>query len=290
VTLAGLLAAVRTTGTRLGDQRVVMLGAGSAGTGISDQIMAAMVSEGLSEPEARSKFWLVDRQGLIHSGLSSLQPSQQGYAQPLEKMAGWIRDRDGHIGLDEVIKRARPTVLIGVSGQPGAFTEPIVREMSRHVERPIIFPLSNPTSKCEAVPADLVGWTNGKALIATGSPFSDVAWQGRTIRIGQCNNSFIFPGVGLGVIAAKARRVTDGMFLTAAGVLSDCSPARTDPTASLFPALEDIRSVSRQIALAVATEAQRAGLAEPTSPAELEWLVDAKMWTPRYPRLKKKAR
>lgn len=290
VTLAGLLAAVRVTGTKLGGQRVVVVGAGSAGTGISDQIAAAMVDEGLSEPEARSKFWLIDRQGLIHAGLSELQPSQQRYAQPLERLTGWTRDREGLVPLEEVITRVRPTVLIGVSGQPGAFTERIVRAMGRHVERPIIFPLSNPTSRCEAAPADLVAWTNGKALIATGSPFPDVPWQGRTIRIGQCNNSFVFPGVGLGVIAARARRVTDGMFLAAARALSDCSPAQTDPGASLFPALEDIRSVSRRIALVVAAEAQRAGLAEPTTPVELERRVAAKMWEPRYPRLKKKAR
>ncbi|TAJ22866.1 MAG: oxaloacetate-decarboxylating malate dehydrogenase, partial [Nitrospirae bacterium] len=287
VALAGLLAAVRATGSRLAEQRVVVVGAGSAGTGISDQIAAAMIGEGLSEPEARSKFWLIDRQGLLHAGQPSLDPAQQRYVQPLEGVAGWLRERDGRITLQEVVQQVRPTILIGVSGQPGVFTEEIVRAMARHVERPIIFPLSNPTSKCEAAPADLVAWTQGRGLIATGSPFPEVSWQGRRVRVGQCNNAFIFPGVGLGVIAAGAGRVSDGMFLAAARALSDCSPVLTDPAASLFPSLEEIRGVSRRIALAVAAEAQRAGAAEPTTPEELERRVDSTMWQPRYPQLRR---
>jgi malate dehydrogenase (oxaloacetate-decarboxylating) len=181
-----------------------------------------------------------------------------------------------------VVKNVHPTVLIGTSAQAGAFTESIVREMSSHTERPAIFPLSNPTSKCEATPADLLAWTDGKALIATGSPFEPVTHCDRTIAIGQCNNSFIFPGVGLGIIASGARRVTNEMFVAAARVLSKFSPALNDPTAPLYPSLENVRSVSKDVAVAVAAEAQRAGLAEPHSEEETLKLIEDTMWQPHY--------
>jgi malate dehydrogenase (oxaloacetate-decarboxylating) len=196
--------------------------------------------------------------------------------------------------LHDVVKQVRPTILIGTAAQPGAFSEQVVREMAGSVERPIIFPLSNPTSRSEAAPADLIAWTDGRALVATGSPFPDVHYGGRTIHIGQCNNVFIFPGVGLGVIASGARRVTDSMFVAAAWALSKHSPVRRnpggeqgDPQPSLFPMLERVREVSRDVALAVGAEAQRAGLAEPTTPQELAQRVDATMWTPRYARLRR---
>jgi len=178
--------------------------------------------------------------------------------------------------------------LIGTTGQPGMFTEEVVRSMARQVERPAIFPLSNPTSRCEALPADLISWTDGRALVATGSPFPAVSHGGRTIHIAQCNNAYIFPGVGLGVIAARARRVSDAMFLAAARALGEVSPARTDRNAALFPPLEEIGQVSRRIALAVGAEAQRLGFAEPTTPEELERRVDAARWEPRYPRLRRR--
>jgi malate dehydrogenase (oxaloacetate-decarboxylating) len=289
VTLAGLLTAMEMTRSKLREQRIVMLGAGSAALGISDQIVAAMMGEGLSENEARSAIWLVDSQGLVHSGRKNLEPQKQRYAHPLNHSAGWRLAHPERITLEDVVFNVRPTILLGTGAQPGAFTEQIVTEMARHVERPIIFPLSNPTSKSEAAPADLIVWTEGRALVATGSPFPDVTYQGRVIRIGQCNNAFIFPGVGLGVIAAWARHVTDEMFVLAARALHEFSPAHRDPHAPLYPALEDIRTISRQVALAVAAEAQRTGLAEQTPREELERRVDEKMWKPQYMRLRYKA-
>jgi malate dehydrogenase (oxaloacetate-decarboxylating) len=249
VTLGALLAALKVTRSRLREQRLVILGAGSAGTGIGDLIVTALVQEGLPERKARSRLWLVDREGLLHTGLTGLEPFQQGYCQPQERTAGWRRDPDGRISLTEVVRQVRPTVLIGVSGQLGAFTEETVRTMARQVERPIIFPLSNPTSRSEAVPADLVAWTEGRALIATGSPFPDVPYEGQKIPISQCNNAYVFPGLGLGVIASGAQRVTDEMFLAAAQVVSQCSPAQPGSAVRLLPALERIslryRGVSR---------------------------------------------
>ncbi len=212
------------------------------------------------------------------------------YAQPLERMEGWARDGSGNIALEEVIEQVKPTVLIGTTGQPGMFTEQVIRAMARHVERPAIFPLSNPTSRSEAAPADLIAWTDGRALVATGSPFPEVSHGGRRFRIAQCNNVYIFPGVGLGVIAARARRVSDAMFLAAARALGAASPARIDRNAALFPPLEEITQISRRIALATAAQAQREGLAEPTTPEELERRVDAARWDLRYPRLRRQSR
>jgi len=282
VTLAALLAGGRATGRPLGSQRVVILGPGSAGTGISDLLVAALVHEGLSEDEARSRLWLVGRQGLLHTGMRDLRPAQQRYRQPLERLAGWERGPAGGIPLAEVVRRVRPTALIGVTGQPGLFTEDVIRTLARHVERPILLPLSNPTAQCEASPADLVAWTEGRALVATGSPFPGVAYQGRTIPISQCNNAYVFPGLGLGVIASGARRVTDEMFLAAARVLSDGAPTQTGFDAPLLPPLKEIRALSRRIALAVGLEAQRQGLARRISLQEWEQLLDTSQWEPRY--------
>lgn len=289
VTLAGLLAATRLTHARLCEQRVAILGAGSSATGISDQIVAAMVSEGLTEQEARSRLWLLDSHGLVHTGRTGLEPFKQKYAQPIEKTAGWELVRPGIFSLTDVVKNVRPTILIGTSAQAGAFTEETVREMARYVERPVIFPLSNPTSKSEATPGDLISWTGGRALVATGSPFPAVEFEGRTIRTGQCNNSFIFPGVGLGVISAGARRVTNEMFVAAARVLAEFSPALGDQNAPLYPRLENVREVSRRVAVAVGLEAQRAGLAEETTLEELENRVERKMWTAHYVPFKRRS-
>jgi malate dehydrogenase (oxaloacetate-decarboxylating) len=184
--------------------------------------------------------------------------------------------------LEDVVREAHPTILIGTAASPGAFTESIVREMARHTERPIIFPLSNPTSKSEANPADLIAWTDGRAVVATGSPFADVQYGSRTIEIGQCNNMFIFPGVGLGVIASGARLVSDGMFVAAARALSTCSPARRDPSLALYPPLEEVREVSRQVAVAVGATAITEGLAPQMSSADLEARIKQAMWEPRY--------
>ena len=289
VTLAGLLAAVHVTGTKLSEQRVVILGAGSAATGIAEQIVGAMETEGRSLEEARRSIWLVDSHGLVHTGRTGLEAEKAPYAQPQERLAGWSRTHLEQIGLQEVVTQVHPTILIGSAARAGAFTEAIVREMARHVKQPIIFPLSNPTSKSEAAPEDLIAWTEGRALIATGSPYPEVSYSGQTITIGQCNNMFIFPGMGLGVIAAQARRVTNQMFIAAARSLSEYSPARQVSTASLYPMVENVREVSRHVALAVGLAAQHSGVAERTSQEELERRITAQMWIPHYSRLKYKA-
>jgi len=282
VTLAGLRAATKLKGEKLGSQRVVMLGAGSSGIGISDQIVTGMQLEGLTREEAHARIWLLDSRGLVHSGRTDLEANKQAYAQPVELLSTWKTETPGRFTLAEVVANVRPTVLLGTSAQPGAFTEELVREMAKHVERPIIFPLSNPTSKCEATPSDLLNWTEGRAIVATGSPFPTVTYKGSEFRIGQCNNSFIFPGVGLGVLAAGAKRVTNEMFVAAALVLSDASPTLTDPLAPLYPPLERVREISREVAVAVGLEAQRLGLAEPVGRAELEQRIDDKIWTPHH--------
>ncbi|HET7112524.1 MAG TPA: NAD-dependent malic enzyme [Pyrinomonadaceae bacterium] len=280
VTVAGLLAAMKVLGSRLSQQRIVILGAGSSAIGISDQIVAEIVREGDTEHDAKQALWLIDSRGLVHEGRNDLEPSKRRYARPPASV-----ETDG-LNLMDLVKNIQPTILIGTSGQRGAFSEDVVREMARHVERPVIFPLSNPTSKSEATPADLLKWTNGRALIATGSPFPPVDHDGRLIRIGQCNNAFIFPGVGLGVLAARAHRVTDAMFSAAARTLSEFSPILKDPDAPLFPPLDVVREVSHRVALAVGAEAIRAGLTS-TNLDALDLAVANKMWTPSYRPLKR---
>lgn len=287
VTVAGVLSALHVLGESLSQQRIVMLGAGSSAIGIAEQLVEVMVSEGTPQEQARLAFWLLDSQGLVQTGRTDLEADKQPFAQPQDRIAQWSPAQPGRITLEEVVAHVHPTILIGTSSQPGAFTEAIVRDMAQHTHRPIIFPLSNPTSKSEAHPQDLMEWTEGRALVATGSPFPPVKYNGRTIPIGQCNNMFIFPGVGLGVIAPQARFVTDEMFVAAARALSDCSPARQDPNASLYPEIEDVREVARRVALAVGKAAQQAGVAQQTSDEELEWQITTMMWTPRYPRLKR---
>lgn len=284
VTLSGLLAAMDVIGSRLSKQQIVILGAGSAATGVSDQIVSAMMSEGLSKQEASSAIWLVDSQGLVHTGRLELEPLKQSYAQDVERVNGWGLSTPDRVTLMDVVRNVKPAILIGASARPGSFTEDIVREMAQHQERPVIFPLSNPTSKSEAVPVDLINWTDGRALVATGSPFPAVEFQGRMIKIGQCNNAFVFPGVGLGVIASGARRVTNEMFVAAARALAEFSPAVHDPTESLFPALGGVRKISRCVAQAVGAEAVRLGLAEPVTQKEFARRVEAMMWIPRYAR------
>ncbi|MFO0929509.1 MAG: NAD-dependent malic enzyme [Gemmataceae bacterium] len=261
VTLAALLAGARATGSRVSEGRFVLLGAGSAATGIADLLLMAMRQEGLTDADARGRLWLLGSRGLLHTGIRDLPTGQEAYCQPEARVAGWRRDEAGRIPLLEVIERVQPTALIGVCGQPGAFTEAAVRAMARHVARPIVFPLSNPTSKSEAVPADLLRWTDGRALVATGSPFAPVDFLERTYPISQCNNAYIFPGLGLGLIAAGATRVTDELFLTAARVLSAIAPPAGDGPTPLLPPVPTIQDVSRQIALAVGTEAMRRGVA-----------------------------
>ncbi len=253
VMLAGLLTAVKVTGSKLNKQRIVILGAGSAATGISEQIVAGMKREGLSEDEARARLWLVDSRGLVHDAREDLEPFKRTYAQPFESLAAWSVVHTTRFSFEEVIHNVHPTV-----------------------------PLSNPTAKCEATPTCLLHWTDGRALVATGSPFDSVTVNGRTIAIGQCNNSFIFPGVGLGVLASGAKRVTNQMFLVAALALCELSPALADARQPLYPPLERVREVSYKVAVAVALEAQRSGLAEQISIDELHRRIESKTWTPHY--------
>lgn len=291
VTVAGLLAAVAAIGGRLREQRIVILGAGSAATGIGEQIIAAMVEEGASPEYARAAIWFVDSHGLVHTGRDDLDEEKRPFAQQHARLADWSAPQSptgGSWSLAEVVANARPTILLGTAAQPGAFDEPTVREMARHVERPIIFPLSNPTDKSEATPAELLSWTGGRALIATGSPFADVDYGGRRIRIGQCNNMFIFPGVGLGAIAAEATRVTDGMFLAAARALSAHAPIRRSAEGSLYPPLDHARAVARDVARAVALAAQREGVCAIRTADELEDRLEMCMWSPRYRPLRRR--
>jgi len=278
-----LLAAIQVTGVRLQDQRIVVVGAGSAGCGISQLIMRAMVNDGLSVSEAQKRFYLIDKSGLLTDDMQDLLDFQKPFAQSRQSLSLWNRSSD-FISLKEVVNHVHPTLLIGVSGQAGIFTEDIVRDMAQHVERPVIFPLSNPTSKCEAIPADLLRWTNDRAIIGTGSPFGDVVKAGKLFRIDQTNNCYIFPGMGLGLIAVQARYVTEKMFLAAAKALADTSPAKTDRHANLLAPLSDIRHVSLQVALAVAKEAISAGLSniEFVNNEKLEEHIRKQMWVPEY--------
>lgn len=285
VVLGALIGAAQSTGSRVREQRFAFLGAGSAAIGVADYLRAEMVEEGLPEQEARSRFWIVDIKGLLHEGREDLTLEQRVYAQPLSRLTDWPRGEDGLIRLPDVISQARPTTLIGLSTVGGAFTELLVRQMAAQVARPIIFPLSNPTDRAEANPSDLYRWTGGRALVATGSPFPPVVFEGRRIAVGQCNNVFIFPAIGLGVIASGARRVTDGMMLAAARALGQCSPALREPGGSLLPPIGDIRKVAVEVAVAVGLEAQRAGLAEPTGLEQLREKVIAYQWTPAYTRI-----
>lgn len=283
IALGAILGAIKVTGKSLRDQQIVMFGAGSAAIGVADGLRAAMKEEGLSEQEARSRFWLLNSKGLLHSGRKDLTPEQIVYAQPESRISGWPRTSNGRIGLADVIGKIDATILMGLSTVGGAFSETIVREMARKIERPVIFPLSNPTANSEATAEDLIRWTDGRALVATGSPFAPVNYGGRKIPIAQCNNVYIFPAVGLGVGASGARLVTDSMMLAAARSLASNSPALKDSSASLLPPLTDLRRVAAEIALAVGTQAEKDGVAANLGEDELRQRVTATQWTPNYP-------
>ncbi len=268
VALGAVLAAVKATGKTLRDQQVVFLGAGSASIGVADYLRDAMTAEGLAD--AVKRFWVIDKDGLLREDRTDLTPEQRVYA----------REAGPVCGLADVIGAVDATILIGLSTARGAFTEPIVREMARKTERPIIFPLSNPTERSEATAEELIRWTDGRALVASGSPFPPVRFGDRTIPIAQCNNVYIFPAVGLGVVAAQARRVTDGMMQAAARALAEHSE---DPEAGLLPPLHELRRVAAEIAMAVGLEAQREGVAPLTTSESLREIVTATQWTPQYP-------
>ena len=277
VTLGAVLAAVGTLGQKLSDQRIAILGAGSAGCGIAEHLIRVMVAEGLNDAEARERFFMIDRYGLLLED-QELTPAQQRFARSRARLAEW--GVEGEIDLLTTVQCGKPTILIGVSGQPDTFTEAVVKGMGQNAERPIIFPLSNPTSRAEAKPADVLRWTGGRALVATGSPFEPVSLNGATYPISQCNNCYIFPGVGLGILAVGARRVTDGMFIAASQALKSCSPALQNPAAPLLPPLSEIRRTSRAVAIAVARQAQEEGLATLTD--DPESLVTETWWEPSY--------
>ncbi|WP_158807864.1 NAD-dependent malic enzyme [Beijerinckia sp. L45] len=277
-----LLAAITVTGAPLTEQRIAVMGAGSAGCGIAGLILQAMVEAGLARDEAVKRFFLVDRDGLLVEGMNDIASFQQPFLQSESATEGWTLDHPDKVALLDVVRNARPTVLIGVSGQPGAFSEPIVRAMAEINERPIIFPLSNPTSRAEATPQDIEAWTGGKAVIGTGSPFPPLTRDGVKFKVDQTNNSYIFPGVGLGVIAVGARRVSDEMFMAAAKALAAASPARDNPRNTLLPPVTALREVSAAVALAVALQAHKEGLTEGIATDEIEGLIRAKVWQPAY--------
>ena len=282
VAAGSLMAAIQVTGTAWADQRIVLFGAGSAGMGIASFLVSAMKSAGLSESEGRSRFFAVDKDGLLTEGMPGIRPSQERFVQPRSQVEQWNLESPGYIGLFDVIRNARPTTLIGVSGQAGAFTEKIIRAMAAHVERPVIFPLSNPTSRSEATPADLIRWTEGRALIGTGSPFASVPWQHRQLPIDQTNNAYIFPGLGLGILAVRATRVTDSMFTAAAQCLAELSPARSGKSDRLLPPVSAIRSVSIAVAKAVALRAMHDGVAAPVDEHTLDSRLRTNIWEPVY--------
>jgi malate dehydrogenase (oxaloacetate-decarboxylating) len=282
IAVGTLLSALNVTGEALSSQRIAVLGAGSAGTGVCALLLRAMIEAGVSEFDARGRFYLVDRQGLLLEGMPDLQPFQEKFAQSRDRVGGWTLQSPDRISLADVAANAHPTVLIGTSGQPHAFSESIVRAMATHVRRPIVFPLSNPTERSEATPQELFAWTEGRAVVGTGSPFPPVRRNGKEFRVDQTNNAYVYPGVGLGAIAAKARSVSDGMFLAAARTIATLSPTRRDAEANLLPPLVESRKISFHVAAAVAAAAAAEGLAAPLTEAEISAAVRAKMWEPDY--------
>jgi malate dehydrogenase (oxaloacetate-decarboxylating) len=282
VVLAAAFSAVQAARTRMRDQRVVIHGAGTAGLGIADMMRDVMIREGLPPDQATRRFYALGSRGLLVDDAANLRDFQQPYARPAAEVAGWS-SRGGSIGLADVVAHVRPTMLIGTSTQAGAFTESIVRQMAEHTERPIIMPLSNPTSKCEALPEDLIRWTDGRALIATGSPFPPVTHDERVYHVAQANNALVFPGLGLGVTVARASRITDRMIEAAADAVARLSDA-TKPGAPLLPPVHDLRPVSAAVAVAVARAATDEGLAQVSIDNPIQQVHQA-MWRAEYPRL-----
>ena len=281
VTLGALYKAMKITKKKFSDQQVVILGAGSAGTGIAEYILEAMVTEGMDEREAHKHFFLLDSKGLLHTARTNLTPVQQKFAQSFELVSGWsVNNRQ--IRLVEVIENISATILIGVSSQPGQFTAPIIKDMAGKVERPVIFPLSNPYDRVEAVPEDLIRWTDGRALVATGTEFPPVSLEGRTFKIAQCNNFYIFPAIGLAVRASDAKQVTDRMMIAAAKALGNLSLDDVNADTQLLPPIESMRDVAIQIAVMVGLQAQQDGVAQVVSEQDLRERVQQRFWIPQY--------
>jgi malate dehydrogenase (oxaloacetate-decarboxylating) len=282
VATGALLAANNVTGVPKQEQRIAILGGGSAGCGIAGLLMAAMVDAGLDRQDAARRFYLIDKDGLLVEGMADIAPFQKPFLQPRAALAGWNTGNPNRISLLDVIYNAKPTGLIGVSAQTGAFTESVVRAMAKHNKRPIVFPLSNPSSCAEATPADIERWSEGRAIIGAGSPFPPIMRNGHPFSIDQSNNSYIFPGVGLGAIATRAARISDTMFMAAAKALADMSPARANPEANLLPRVTELRDVAVAVAIAVGKQAYAEGLTSGVTAHGIEDAVRAKMWLPRY--------
>jgi malate dehydrogenase (oxaloacetate-decarboxylating) len=289
VAVAGLLAGMRATGTPLAGQRVVILGAGAAGIGIARLLRDTLQRAGLAGSDLAGAIASLDTGGLVVHDRPIADVHKRLFAWPAALAERFGLGPDKPRDLPAVVRALKPTMLIGTSGQPGTFTEEIVRTMARHVQRPLIFPMSNPTSKSEATPADLIHWTEGRALVATGSPFEPVEWAGRRITIGQGNNAFVFPGIGLGVLVSEAREVTDSMFAAAAQQLASEVGAQDLAAGSLFPPVRDIRRVTARIAAAVVREADRCGVGRHVEEDALETQVARAMWEPSYPSLEPSA-
>jgi malate dehydrogenase (oxaloacetate-decarboxylating) len=282
VTAAAIASGLRTSGTPLTDLRLVVIGAGSAGVGIADQMVRNLVAVGLAEQDAVERCWLVDRYGLVHDALDALPPLQTRYARRWADVAAWDDDGDGQVDLLDVVRHVGPHALVGVTGQPGLMSEEVIRAQAAAVPRPIVLPLSNPTPRSEAVPSDVLAWTGGRALVGTGSPFDPVRLGATTHQVTQVNNVSIFPGVGLGVVAVGARRVSDAMFTAAAPPVADLAPVSPEPGAPLLPPVEESPSVARSVARAVAIAAIDEGLADGHHPADADRLLDEATWPAAY--------
>jgi malate dehydrogenase (oxaloacetate-decarboxylating) len=281
VATATLISAINVTGVPLEQQKIAIVGFGSAGIGITNLLAQFMQDRGLTEAEARNHFYAIDRYGLITEHGKDVRPEQLPYARKEQEVQGW-KQPNGEITLLDVVRHARPSVLIGVSGQPGAFTEDAVREMAKYSQRPVIFPLSNPTSRSEATAQDLMDWTEGRALIGTGSPFEPVNVGGKKIPITQTNNSYIFPGLALGILASKAKRVTDTMVKAAAQELVRHLPTQKDKHAGLLPLLGEARQLGRMIGQAVGRQAMLDGQAQVANEEALKRELQANIWEPVY--------
>jgi malate dehydrogenase (oxaloacetate-decarboxylating) len=279
ITLAAILSGMRVAASRPSEQRVVIFGAGTAGVGIADQIRAVIISDGLSNDEATERFWLVDKEGLLVDDMSDLRDFQQPYARPRSEVSSW--GADGTIGLAEVVSKVHPTIMVGTSTVGGAFTEQILREMAAHVQRPMIFPLSNPTERIEAVPADVINWTHGRGLVGTGTPWAPVSYEGVEYRVGQANNALIYPGIGLGTIVSRASHVTDGMLLAASEAIAGLVDV-SRPGAGLLPDVDNLRAVSATVAVAVADQAVRDGVAQVHLSDPVQAVQNA-IWRAVYP-------
>lgn len=285
VTLAGIMSALRITGTALRDQRLLMVGAGGAGVGIGRLVRSALLAEGLTEAEARERLVFVDSAGLVCAGRPNLDAHKQEFAMSRAKLVELGIAKSPPKTLEEIVKAVRPTVMVGTTGTPGDFTPGVIRAMATGCERPIVFPLSNPTSQAECTPSEALHNSDGRALVATGSPFEPVAYAGQQQVIGQCNNCFIFPGVGLGVILSEASRVSDGLFLAAARALAEFTAGQVQ-NGSLFPTLMELRAVSRVVAFKVAQAARNEGIGRTLSDEAINAELDEYIWLPEYRDLK----